>query len=287
MPAIRQLTVDLENDIDLHLNLSSGINIRVAPLIRMKQMEQHVRIPAVDIAQLRRSCSTCGLSQLCLPATIGHDDMVRLDAVVSSHRPVDAGQHLYDEGMPFHNLYVVRSGSLKTVSYGSDGVEQVLGFHIPGDVVGLDAVAAEKHECSAIALERTTLCEVPFNALNRIAAQIPGLQRQLYRLISREFVLDQQHLETMGRKQAHERVAIFLKSLSDRRRVLKQDPLLLELSMSRSEIANYLGLVIETVSRLFGRFRDEGLIEVHRRSVRILDYDTLSRIAVARTVKEA
>lgn len=233
----------------------------------------------VDIAQLRRSCGACALSQLCLPATLVHDDMLRLDKVVSTQRPIEAGHELYTDGAVFHNLYVVRSGSLKTVSNSANGTEQVLGFHLAGDVVGLDAVANDRHQCTAIALERTTLCEVPFNAINTIAVQIPGLQQQLYRLISREFVRDQQHLSTMGRKQAHERLAIFLKSLSDRRRALKLDPMLLDLSMSRDDIANYLGMVFETVSRLFGRFRDDGLLEVNRRSVRILDYDALSLIA--------
>lgn len=242
-------------------------------------MSQFGNEAIIDIAQLRRSCGACALSQLCLPATLGYEDMMRLDTVINQHRPVDIGQKLFAEGALFRSLYVIRSGSLKTTSINTDGSEQVLGFHLPGDVVGLDAVAGERHQCAAIALERTTLCEVPFHAINEIAGRIPGLQQQLYRLISREFVRDQQHLATMGRKQAHERLAIFLKSLSDRRRALKYDPSLLELSMSRSDIANYLGLVLETVSRLFGRFRDDGLLDVQRRSVRILDYDALVRIA--------
>ncbi|NII09741.1 fumarate/nitrate reduction transcriptional regulator Fnr [Oleiagrimonas sp. C23AA] len=233
----------------------------------------------VDIARLRRSCGACALSQLCLPATIGHEDMPKLEAAVRQHRPLDAGRTLFAEGSPFNELHVVRSGSLKTVSVQSDGTEQVLGFHLPGDVVGLDAVAEGQHRCTAMTLERTTVCDIPFNAIEDVARRVPGLQRQLYRVISREFVRDQEHLATMGRKQAPERLAIFLKSLSDRRRALGLEPLELTLSMSRSDIGNYLGLVIETVSRLFSRFQDEGLLTVQRRALRILDYDALARLA--------
>lgn len=233
----------------------------------------------IDIARLRRSCGACGLSQLCLPATLDSGDMPRLEAAVRQHRPLDAGHALFLEGAVFTDLYVVRSGSMKTVAVQSDGSEQVLGFHLAGDVVGLDAVADGQHRCSAVTLERTTVCDIPFSAIETVARHVPGLQRQLHRVISREFVRDQEHLATMGRKQAHERLAIFLKSLSDRRRALGLEPLELMLSMSRADIANYLGLVIETVSRLFGRFQDEGLLSVQRRLVRILDYDALARIA--------
>lgn len=241
----------------------------------------------VDIGSLRRSCAACALSQLCLPATIDGEDLRRLDEAVRQHRPIERGSALFREGEPFTDLFVVRAGSLKTYAAQEDGLEQVLGFHLPGDIIGLDAVAEGAHRCSAEALERANVCMVPFAALNDVARQVPGLQRQLYRVISREFVRDQEHLATMGRKQAHERLAIFLKSLSDRRRALSHEPFELELSMSRADIANYLGLVIETVSRLFGRFQDEGVLEVQRKSVHIRDYDALARIASgARTLQQ-
>jgi CRP/FNR family transcriptional regulator len=219
------------------------------------------------------------LQQLCLPAAIAGDDLKRLDDIVQSRRPVDRGQTLFLPGTPFHALYVVRSGAFKTFVTNEQGETQILGFHLPGEILGLDAISAERHQCTAEALERTTVCEVPFARLSHIALQVPDLQRQLLRVISREVMRDHEHLVMLGRRQAQERLAIFLKSLSERYRRLKRDPALLTLPMSRYELANYLGLVVETVSRLFTRFQQMGVLEVRRKNVRILDFAKLEALA--------
>jgi CRP/FNR family transcriptional regulator, anaerobic regulatory protein len=231
-----------------------------------------------DIARLRRSCASCGLQQLCLPASIGGDDLRRLDEVVQAKRPLDRSQTLFLPGTPFHSLFVVRSGSFKTYVTNEQGETQILGFHLPGEILGLDAISAEKHQCTAEALERTSVCEVPFAHLSHIALQVPDLQRQLLRVISREVMRDHEHLVMMGRRHAQERLAIFLKSLSERYARIKRDPALLTLPMSRYELANYLGLVVETVSRLFTRFQQLGVLEVRRKNVRILDFDKLEAL---------
>jgi CRP/FNR family transcriptional regulator len=231
-----------------------------------------------DIARLRRSCASCGLQQLCLPASIGGDDLRRLDEVVQAKRPLDRSQTLFLPGTPFHSLFVVRSGSFKTYVTNEQGETQILGFHLPGEILGLDAISAEKHQCTAEALERTSVCEVPFSHLSHIALQVPDLQRQLLRVISREVMRDHEHLVMMGRRHAQERLAIFLKSLSERYARIKRDPALLTLPMSRYELANYLGLVVETVSRLFTRFQQLGVLEVRRKNVRILDFDKLEAL---------
>jgi CRP/FNR family transcriptional regulator len=233
----------------------------------------------LDLTRLRRSCAACGLQQLCLPAAIAEDDLKRLDDIVQSRRPVDRGQTLFLPGTPFHALYVVRSGAFKTFVTNEQGETQILGFHLPGEILGLDAISAERHQCTAEALERTTVCEVPFARLSHIALQVPDLQRQLLRVISREVMRDHEHLVMLGRRQAQERLAIFLKSLSERYRRLKRDPALLTLPMSRYELANYLGLVVETVSRLFTRFQQMGVLEVRRKNVRILDFAKLEALA--------
>lgn len=233
----------------------------------------------LDLTRLRRSCAACGLQQLCLPAAIAGDDLKRLDDIVQSRRPVDRGQTLFLPGTPFHALYVVRSGAFKTFVTNEQGETQILGFHLPGEILGLDAISAERHQCTAEALERTTVCEVPFARLSHIALQVPDLQRQLLRVISREVMRDHEHLVMLGRRQAQERLAIFLKSLSERYRRLKRDPALLTLPMSRYELANYLGLVVETVSRLFTRFQQMGVLEVRRKNVRILDFAKLEALA--------
>lgn len=225
----------------------------------------------VDLARLRKSCAACGLVQLCLPAAIGGDDLQRLDQILQSRRPLERGQAIFRTHTPFTSLYVVRSGSFKSFTTNEQGDSQVLGFHLPGEIVGFDALSTDHHQCTAEALERSTVCEVPYAKLAQIAAQVPDLQHQLMRVISREVHRDHEHLVMMGRRHAQERLAIFLKSLSERYRRLQRDPHALTLGMSRYELANYLGLVVETVSRLFTRMQAAGVLEVHRKTVRIVD----------------
>jgi CRP/FNR family transcriptional regulator len=232
----------------------------------------------IDLARLRRTCSACGLHQLCLPAAIGADDLHRLDEILQARRPLERGQPIFHADHAFTSLYVVRSGSFKTYTTNEHGDSQVLGFHLPGEILGFDAVSTDRHQCTAEALERSTVCEVPYMKLAQVAAQVPGLQRQLMRVISREVQRDHEHLIMMGRRHAQERLAIFLKSLSDRYRRLQRDPAVLTLAMSRYEMANYLGLVVETVSRLFTRLQSLGVLEVHRKTVRILDFEKLDAL---------
>ncbi|WP_440223240.1 helix-turn-helix domain-containing protein [Dokdonella sp. MW10] len=233
----------------------------------------------VNLRELRQSCADCALSQLCLPASIGGADLERLDDIVRQRMPLDRGGVLFREGSAHPSLFVVRSGSLKTFVSLPEGDTQILGFHIAGELVGLDGLAGNGHQCTAEALERSSLCEVPFASLSEVAAKVPGLQHQLFRVMSREFVREQQHPVMMGRKQAMSRLAIFLRSLSERLRGIGHDPLELNLSMSRQELANYLGLVIETVSRLFSRLQAQGVLAVDRRIVRILQPAALAALA--------
>lgn len=233
----------------------------------------------INLRDLRQSCVDCALNPLCLPASIGGADLERLDSLVKQRLPLDRGEMLFRVGMEQQALFVVRSGSLKTYVTLPEGDTQVLGFHIAGEMVGLDGLGGEGHRCNAEALERSSLCELPLGALGEIAPHVPGLQRQLFRIMSREFTREQQHPVMMGRKQAMSRLAIFLRGLSERLRAIGHDPSELTLSMSRQELANYLGLVIETVSRVFTRLQLLGILRVERRSVHILDHDGLALLA--------
>lgn len=235
--------------------------------------------PVLNLRELRQSCADCALSQLCLPATIGGGDLERLDRVVKQRVPVERGHIVFHEGGHHPSLFIVRSGSLKTYSTLPEGDVQILGFHIAGELIGLDGLAGNGFRCTAVALERSSLCEVPFESLSAVAAKVPGLQKQLFRVMSREFGREQLHPVMMGRKQAMSRLAIFLRSLSERLEGIGHDPRLLNLTMSRQELANYLGLVIETVSRLFSRMQALGVLEVDRRNVRILDPAALAALA--------
>ncbi|MEP7184292.1 MAG: cyclic nucleotide-binding domain-containing protein [Rhodanobacter sp.] len=230
----------------------------------------------LDINQLRRSCRSCGLYELCLPAGINEADLAQLDAAVRDKRVLARGDSLFRQDDPFISLYVVRSGSMKTVVADANGDTQVLGFHLPGEIVGVDAMAHDRHLCTAEALERTSVCELPYPRLQQVLTQVPGLHRQLLRVVSREVASEQSHLVTMGRQQAQERLAIFLRSLSERFGRLSRDTVTLNLTMSRYDIASYLGLVVETVSRLFTKMEAMGVLTVSRKHIVILRPDLLA-----------
>lgn len=233
----------------------------------------------VDLRRLRRSCGECSLRTLCLPAGITGKDLDSLDRVVRARLPLDGGQSLFRAGDAFESIYVVRGGCLRTTHPAGDGGEQVIGFHLPGELVGLEAISEGRHHCDAVALERTSVCAVPFGELERVAAEVPGLQHQILRIVSREMGQDQQHLVALGRRTARERLGMFLLSLSRRLEGAGYRGDAFRLPMSREDIAGYLGLALETVSRLFGRMAEEGVIEVERRNVRVLDPKGLAAIA--------
>ncbi|HUH55066.1 MAG TPA: cyclic nucleotide-binding domain-containing protein [Rhodanobacter sp.] len=232
----------------------------------------------LDLNQLRRSCSSCALYELCLPAGIGGDDLDRLDATVKDKRTLERGAMLYREGDTFEALYVVRSGALKTFVQDDAGDMQILAFHLPGEILGFDALATNLHVSQAEALERSSICELPYAKLQRVTSEVPALHRQLMRVISREVVEEHRHLVMMGKQQAQEQLASFLRSLADRYQRLHRDGTALNLPMSRYDIANYLGLVVETVSRLFSRMEEMGVLKVNRKSVRILRPDLLAAL---------
>lgn len=232
----------------------------------------------INLGRLRRSCADCSLRSLCLPAGISGEDLHRLDAVISARLPLQAGEGLFRAGDDLVNLFIVRAGCIRTTHPASDGEEQVIGFHMPGELLGLDAIGDGHHHCDAVALERTSVCAVPFTQLEEVADHVPGLQHQMLRIISLELVQEHQHLVALGRRTARARLALFLHSLSQRLYAAGYAGDDFRLPMSRDDIASYLGLALETVSRLLGRLADEEVIDVERRRVRVLDAAALEAI---------
>lgn len=206
------------------------------------------------------------------------EDVERLDNIVKRNRPLHRGDYLFRSGERFRSLYVVKTGSVKTYAPNEEGGEQVLGFHLPGEIIGLDAIENESHACSAKVLETSAICEVPFARFEELSSSIPSLQHQMYRLLSKEISHDTEMLLLLGKKSAEERLATFLLSMSRRLRTRGLCATDFYLSMSRHEIGNYLGLAVETVSRLFTRFQDEGLLKVDRKHVELLDMDALEAL---------
>ncbi|WP_374474124.1 helix-turn-helix domain-containing protein [Arenimonas sp.] len=241
----------------------------------------NVAADVLDLERLRHSCAQCSLHVLCLPAGIGSSDLQQLDEIVRARRPLARGDTLFRAGQPLGSLYVAREGAFKTVAIDSEGEQQVVGFHLPGELMGLDAMGQGRHACEAEALTQATVCEIPLSQLESICRQIPGLQHQLLRIIGQGINRDQSHLEMLGRKQAHERVALFLHGLSERYKLLGLPGEMFTLPMSREDIASYLGLVIETVSRTLTKLQDDGIIAVRGRQLKILDRERLDALVHA------
>jgi CRP/FNR family transcriptional regulator len=223
----------------------------------------------ISITSIKAACQTCSLKELCLPLGLDATDLNALDRLIRRRHRLKKGQFLYRLGDPLRALYAIREGSMKTTGLMEDGRVQVTGFHLPGELLGIDAISNDKHPCSAEALEPTDICEIPYQALEGLALKVPGLQHQLLRLMSREIARDQQMLMTLGRMAAEERVASCLLSFSQRHERLGRDATHFRLSMSRQDLGDYLGLALETVSRLLSRLHEEGLIEVSGRHITI------------------
>lgn len=231
------------------------------------------------LPQLKSICSTCGLRQLCLPLGLDPSELRRIDALITSRRHLSAGQHLYRQHDPFKALYAVRDGFLKTYDLSNDGGEQINGFHMSGELIGLDAISAERHVCNAVALENCEICIIPFERLETLLHEIPSLMRQFHRLMSHEIATDHGMMMLLGTLSAERKLAVFLLDLSRRLRARGFSPTVFRLSMSREEIGNYLGLKLETVSRTFSKLQEETLIVVNRRNLTIRDLPGLEQLA--------
>lgn len=233
----------------------------------------------IDLTALQRSCAQCSLRELCLPGGIDATELKRLEDIVRRRRPVDPGGRLFRAGDPMRAVYVARNGAFKTISVSEEGVEQVIGFHLPGELIGLDALGSGTHHCEAVALGTATVCEVPFEELSQVASQIPGLQKQLMRVIGQSMERDHEHMELLSRRQASERIALFLHGFSERLQRGGRSGTDFRLPMSREDIAHYLGLAFETVSRGFTRLQDDGVIRITGRRIELLDLPQLDRVA--------
>jgi CRP/FNR family transcriptional regulator, anaerobic regulatory protein len=234
------------------------------------------------VAPLKTLCSTCHLKDLCLPCGLSGTDTERLDGLKFGRRSVRSGQTLYREGDRFEFIYAVRSGTFKSGLTLADGREQVSGFHMAGELMGLDGVANGVHASSATALEDTEICAIPYAHLTELAAQSTGLQFVVTRLMSREIVREHSLMMLLGSMNAEERLAAFLLNLSQRLKARGYSASEFHLRMSRAEIGSYLGMKLETVSRAFSGFQQQRLLEVDKRHIRIVDLEGLTRAFEAR-----
>ncbi len=233
----------------------------------------------IDIASIKAACTNCSLRELCLPLGLGENDIAELDNLIRRRRMLKKGEALYRIGDPLKSLYAIRHGSLKTTGLMEDGRAQVAGFYLPGELLGIDAINTDRHPCSAEALETSEVCEIPYSDLEQLAQSVPGLQHQLFRVMSREIVRDEEMLMMLGRMTAEERLASCLLSFSRRLQRLGSSGTEIKLTMSRQDLGDYLGLALETVSRVFSRFDEEGIINVQGRHVHLRDLERLRAAA--------
>ncbi|MGF6756990.1 fumarate/nitrate reduction transcriptional regulator Fnr [Paraburkholderia sp. GAS334] len=231
-----------------------------------------------DATRPASRCSTCAMRSVCMPQGLSPLELLRLDAIICSTRVVKQGEALYRTGDSFQSIYAVRAGSFKTIVMHRDGREQVTGFHLAGDALGLDGVSTGHHSCDSIAIEDSNVCIIPFHLLESLCREAKGVQQHVHRMMSSEIVRESVLMMLLGTMSAEQRVAAFLLNLSTRLKARGYSPAEFYLRMTREEIGSYLGMKLETVSRMFSKFQREGLVETRGKQIHILDLDGLARV---------
>jgi len=214
-------------------------------------------------------CNTCAMRELCLPAGLSAAEIRQLDGIITRNRCVKRGAYLYRAGSELRSLYTIRAGFIKSCVLHDDGREQVAGFHMMGELLGMDAIGSGRHMSDAIALEDTEVCEIPYAEFEGLSEKTPTLRRNFSRIMSREIASDHGLMLLLGSMRAEERLAMFLLSLSKRFEARGYSALNFVLRMTREEIGSHLGLKLETVSRAFSHFQALGLIAVQNKSIAI------------------
>jgi CRP/FNR family transcriptional regulator len=235
--------------------------------------------PVLNVKVLKASCAGCSMHQLCLPMGLDEGDMGKLDQIIGKRTRVARDERLYQMGEPFRNLYAIRFGHFKTYQINAAGEQQITGFQMAGELLGMDAISGESYQCDAVALEDSEVCEIPFSRLEDLFGQMPTLLRHFHRLMSREITREQNVMLLLGNMRAEQRFAVFLINKSARYAARGYSANSFQLRMSREDIANYLGLTIESISRLLSRFKKQGWIKVDKREVTLLDPVMLKALA--------
>jgi CRP/FNR family transcriptional regulator len=227
---------------------------------------------------LKVACSSCNLKELCMPLGLTPDELNRVDDVVAARRKVKRGTTLFRTGEKFTSLFAIRTGFFKTSVVSEDGKDQVTGFQMAGEIIGLDGIVNDHHTCEAVALEDAEVCVMPFDRVEELSREVVSLQRHIHKIMSREIVREHGVMLLLGSMRAEERLAAFLLNLVQRLNARGFSQTELVLRMTREEIGSYLGLKLETVSRTFSKFVEEGIVEVKQRHIRIVNAEMLRDI---------
>ena len=256
----------------------AAVAIKPVPGLVVNALLARTETDAGAVPHVKTMCSNCNLRELCLPCGLSGADMDLADQLVFTRRRIKRGESLYRSGDAFVSLYAVRSGFFKSTLLIEDGRDQVTGFYMAGEIVGMDGIGTERHASNLVALEDSEICVIPYARLQELSQELPGLQRQVHKVMSREIVREHGVMLLLGSMRAEERLAAFLLNLSQRFTARGYSPSEFNLRMTREEIGSYLGLKLETVSRIFSKFQEDGLMGVQQKNIRILDNSGLKRI---------
>lgn len=237
------------------------------------------RISVSQIASKLSSCAECRLANICLPLSLHIDDINMLDGIIQKSRPLHRGASLYQAGSTFTSIYAIRAGAVKTWTTNQNGDEQITGFYLPGEVIGLDGLAQSQYTNSAQALQTTSVCEIPFHKLEQLTLKVPKLQHHIFQLMSKEITHDHYLLSLLSKNGAKARVSSLLMSISARHGELNLSKSTFTLPMSRSDIGNFLGLTLETVSRVFSYLQKQKIISANKKEISILSFEALLELA--------
>ncbi|RAS21095.1 fumarate/nitrate reduction transcriptional regulator Fnr [Paraburkholderia bryophila] len=235
-------------------------------------------LAAPDAKRAGVPCSSCAMQSFCMPEGLTRAEAERIEALICPSRTIRNGETLFRTGDSFQSLYAVRAGSFKTVVMHRDGREQVTGFHQAGDMLGLDGVCSGHHSCDAVAIEDSQVCIIPFHLLEAMCRDVKVVQQHVHRMMGGEIVREATLMMLLGTMSAEQRVATFLLNLSGKLSKRGYSPAEFHLRMTREEIGSYLGMKLETVSRMLSKFQKDGLVDTHGKQIRILDMDGLRRV---------
>ncbi|WP_350433321.1 electron transport transcriptional regulator EtrA [Shewanella sp. H8] len=226
-------------------------------------------------------CHDCSMEALCIPFTLNNDELDKLDNIIERKKPIQKGDLIFKSGDALKSLYAIRSGTIKSYTITEQGDEQITGFHLAGDVIGFDGIHSKYHQSFAQALETSMVCEIPYETLDDLSGTMPKLRQQIMRLMlnGNEIMSDQEMILLLSKKNAEERLAAFINNLANRFGNRGFSSHEFRLTMTRGDIGNYLGLTVETISRLLGRFQKSGLIDVKGKYISITDHAALSSLA--------
>lgn len=235
-------------------------------------------LAAPDAKRAGVPCSSCAMNSFCMPEGLTSAETERIEALICPSRTIRNGETLFRTGDSFQSLYAVRAGSFKTIVMHRDGREQVTGFHQAGDMLGLDGVCSGHHSCDAVAIEDSQVCIIPFHLLEAMCRDVKVVQQHVHRMMGGEIVREATLMMLLGTMSAEQRVATFLLNLSGKLQKRGYSPAEFHLRMTREEIGSYLGMKLETVSRMLSKFQKDGLVDTHGKQIRILDMDGLRRV---------